>query len=111
MNLRQKYKRLKKENEELKKLSATSRPVICNVRSSMISKICAETSFDRYEYSRMIDNDLFDAKDMIRRELMYTMTDGLLEHMSINGHVDNLSDRVIFRGELKVVDKGGSSCE
>lgn len=104
MNLRQKYKKLKKENEELKKLSATSHPDICDVRSKMISRICAETSFDGYEYSRMIDDDLFDAKDMIRRELMYMMTDELLKHVNINGYRDEVSDRVIFRGELKVVD-------
>lgn len=104
MNLRQKYKRLKKENEELKKLSSMSRLIIHDTRSNIVTTIGAETSFDGYEYSRMIDDNFFDAKDMIRRELMYMMTDELVKHMSINGYRDEVSDRVVFRGKIKVVD-------
>lgn len=109
MNLRQKYKKLKKENEKLKRLSSLRRPVLYDSHSNSVSTVCAEISFDRYEYSRMIDDDIFDAKDMIRRELAYMMTDKLLKHISINGRLDYVSDRVILCGELKVVKQKGET--
>lgn len=104
-NLRIKNKKLKREIEALKALQigVTNRSVL-HRREAFPATLRAEISFDRYEYSRMIDDDIFDAKDTIRRELVYMMTDELIKHMSINGRLDEVSDRVVIRGELKVVD-------
>lgn len=104
-NLRIKNKKLKREIEKLKaqQVGVINRTIFPN-REAFPATLRAEISFDRYEYSRMIDDNFFDAKDMIRRELVYMMTDDLLKHVSINGCRDEISDRVIFRGALSVIN-------
>lgn len=109
MNLRQKYKKLKKENEKLKRLSSLRRPVLYDSHSNAVSTVCAEISFDRYEYSRMIDDDIFDTGDYVRGRLIDEMRDELLKYTSIDGRLDYVSDRVILRGELKVVKQKGET--
>lgn len=109
-NLRIKNKKLKREIEELKaiQIGATNRPVIYRCEA-FPATLRAEISFDRYEYSRMIDDDIFDTGDYVRGRLIDAMRDELLKHISINGRLDYVSDRVILRGELKVVKQKGET--
>ncbi len=96
MNLRQKYKRIKKENERLKKIALPMvRHPVLESRNCKIVALAGENIVRDFEYDA-------EAIDYARKCVVRNLSDELMPYIEFEKYLNENGD-VVVKGRIKVV--------